>query len=70
MCCSVYLLVLLQLLLYLSVCVSLCLLLISLVFGLAVAQTTHLPARKEGWGGRRGSREGEYEEVERYEEEE
>lgn len=36
-----------QLLLYLFVGFSLCLLLISLVFGLAVAQTTHFPARKK-----------------------
>lgn len=51
MCCSVDLFVLLELLLYLFVCFSLSLLLISLVFGLTVAQTTHLPARKKKKGG-------------------
>ena len=51
MSCSVYLFVFLELLLYLLVCFSLCLLLISLVFGLTVAQTTHLPARKKKKGG-------------------
>ena len=52
---SVDLLVLLELLVYLLVRLSLCLLLIPLVFGLAVAQTTHLPAgesRVSGGGGR------------------
>ena len=51
---SVDLLVLLELLVYLLVRLPLCLILIPLVFGLAVAQTTHLPA-----GESRGPGEGD-----------
>lgn len=47
---SVDLLVFLELFLYLFVSFSLCFLLISLVFSLIVAQTPHLPARKEKKG--------------------
>ena len=70
MSCPVYLFVFLELLLYLFVGFPLCLLLISLVFGLTIAKTAHLPknpvigseGRQGGWlggvgAGREGGRE-------------
>ena len=53
--CPVYLFVFLELLLYLFVGFPLCLLLISLVFGLTIAKTAHLPKNPvTGSGGRQG----------------